>query len=85
MGVICIDRNTTAVDILQVAIKYTFDLAVRNVRGQIASIFFTGVHMLKPQLSIFLKLIEFAIYLSIYLLILSRSISDHHLRCGVGG
>ena len=23
--------------------------------------------------------------LSIYLLILSRSISDHHLRCGVGG
>ena len=24
-------------------------------------------------------------YLSIYLLILSRSISDHHLRCGVGG
>ena len=49
MGVICIDRNTTAVDILQVAIKYTFDLAVRNVRGQIASIFFMGVHMLKPQ------------------------------------
>ena len=25
------------------------------------------------------------INLSIYLLILSRSISDHHLRCGVGG
>ena len=49
MGVICIDRNTIAVDILQVAIKYTFDLAVRNVRGQIASIFFTGVHMFKPQ------------------------------------
>ena len=49
MGVICIDSNTTAVDISQVAIKYTFDLAVRNVRGQIASIFFTGVHMLKPQ------------------------------------
>ena len=24
MGVICIARNTTAVDILQVAIKYTF-------------------------------------------------------------
>ena len=24
------------------------------------------------------------LYLSIYLLILSRSISDHHLRCGVG-
>ena len=26
-----------------------------------------------------------SIYLSIYLLILSRSISDHHLRCGVDG
>ena len=50
MGVICIDRNTTAaVDDLQVAIKYAFDLAVRNVRGQIASIFFKGVHMFKPQ------------------------------------
>ena len=49
MGVICIDRNTTAVDILQVAIKYTSDLAVCNVRGQIASIFFKGVHMFKPQ------------------------------------
>ena len=42
MGVICFDRNTTAVDELQVAIKYTFDLAVRNVRGQIASNFFQG-------------------------------------------
>ena len=42
MGVICIDRTTTAVDILQVAIKYTFDLAVRNVRGQIASHLFHG-------------------------------------------
>ena len=42
MGVICIDRNTTAVDKLQVAIKYALDLAVRNVRGQIASIFFQG-------------------------------------------
>ena len=49
MGVICIDRNTTAVDELQVAIKYTFDLAVRNVRGQIASNFFKGVGMFKPQ------------------------------------
>ena len=49
MGVICIDRNTTAVDKLQVAIKYTFDLAVRNVRGQIASNFFKGVDMFKPQ------------------------------------
>ena len=38
MGVMCIDRNTTAVDILQVAINYSFDLALRNVRGQIASI-----------------------------------------------
>ena len=34
MGVMCIDRNTTAVDILQVAINYSFDLALRNVRGQ---------------------------------------------------
>ena len=49
MGVICIDRNTTAVDKLQVAIKYAFDLAVRNVRGKIDSIFFKGVHMFKPQ------------------------------------
>ena len=30
MGVICIDRNTTAVDELQVAIKYTFDLQSRT-------------------------------------------------------
>ena len=42
MGVICIDRNTTAMDELQVAIKYTFNLAVRKVRGKIASIFFPG-------------------------------------------
>ena len=49
MGIICIDRNTTAVDKLQVTIKYAFDLAVRNVREQIASIFFKGVHMCKPQ------------------------------------
>ena len=49
MGVICINRNAVAVDILQVAIKYTFDLAVRNVRGQIASVFYQGVHMFKPQ------------------------------------
>ena len=47
MGVMCIDRNTTAVDILQVAINYySFDLALRNVRGQIASMFFKGVHLL---------------------------------------
>ena len=49
MGVICIDRNTTAMDKSQVAIKHTFDLAVRNVRGQIVSIFFKGVHIFKPQ------------------------------------
>ena len=42
MGVMCIDRNTTAVDIVQVAINYTFDLAVRNVRGQICFHFFQG-------------------------------------------
>ena len=49
IGVICIIRNTIAVDELQVAITYTFDLAVRNVGGQIVSIFFKGVHMFKPQ------------------------------------
>ena len=49
MGVICFVRNTTAVDELQVAVTYTFDLAVCNVRGQIASNLFKGVHMLKPQ------------------------------------
>ena len=53
MDVICIGRNATAVDNLQVPIKYTFELAVRNVRGQIASMFFKWVHM-------FLKLIEIA-------------------------
>ena len=51
MGVICIDRNTTAVDISQVAIKYTFDLAVRNVRGQIASIFSRGCICLSHNIS----------------------------------
>ena len=35
MAVIGVDRNTTAVNKLQVAIKYIFDLAVRNVRRQI--------------------------------------------------
>ena len=34
---LCIVRNTTGVDEFQVAITYTFDLAVRNVRGHIAS------------------------------------------------
>ena len=58
MGVICIVRNTTASDGLQVAITYTFDLAVRTVRGQIASNFFKRVHMFNP--SIFLKLTKIA-------------------------
>ena len=49
MGVIRTVRNTTAVNELQVAITYTFDLAVRNVRGQIASNFFKGVLMFKPK------------------------------------
>ena len=34
---------------LPVAIKYTFDLEVRNVREQIAFNFFEGVHMFQPQ------------------------------------
>ena len=37
-----VDRNATAVNKLQVAIKYTFDLEVRNVREQSASIFSRG-------------------------------------------
>ena len=45
MGVICTGRNISAVDKLQAVVKYTFDLAVHNVRGQITSIFFTGVHV----------------------------------------
>ena len=48
MAVICVDRNTTALNKLQVAIKYIYDLAVRNVRVQIASNFFKGVHMFQP-------------------------------------
>ena len=51
MGVICIDRNTAAVDELQVAIKYTFDLAVRNVRGHIATIFLRGCMCLSHNIS----------------------------------
>ena len=46
---IYVDRNTTSVNKLQVAIKYTFDLEVRNVGGQIATIFFEGVHMFQPR------------------------------------
>ena len=42
-------ESTTAVNELQVAIKYIFDLAVRNVRGQIASNFFKVVHMFQPR------------------------------------
>ena len=49
MAFIYVDRNATAVNKLQVAIKYTFDLEVRNVRGQIASIFFQGGHMFQPR------------------------------------
>ena len=51
MDVICIGRNATAVNILQVPIKYTFDLAVRNVRGQIASMFFKGCICLSHNIS----------------------------------
>ena len=42
MAVICVDKNTTAVNNLQVAIKYTLDLVVRNVKGQIVTIFSRG-------------------------------------------
>ena len=49
MTFIYVDRNPTSVNKLQVAIKYTFDLEVRNVRGQIASNFFQGVHMFQPR------------------------------------
>ena len=42
-------ESTTAVNKLQIAIKYIFDLAVRNVMGQIASNFFKGVHMFQPR------------------------------------
>ena len=49
MTFINIERNATAVNKLQVAIKYTFDLEVCNVRGQTASNFFQGVHMFQPR------------------------------------
>ena len=42
MAVVGVDRNTTAVNKLQVAIKYIFDLAVHNVMVQIASDVFKG-------------------------------------------
>ena len=40
-------KSTTAVNKLQVAIKYIFDLAVPNVKGQTAFNFFK-VHMFQP-------------------------------------
>ena len=51
IGVICMDRNTIAGDELQVAIKYTSDLAVSKFRGQIASIFSKG-RSSSPQASV---------------------------------
>ena len=42
MAYIYVDGNATAVNKLQVAIKYTFDLEVRNVRGQLPLFFFPG-------------------------------------------
>ena len=41
MDVICIDRITIAFDKLQVAIKYTFDLAVCNVGEKLPYFFFS--------------------------------------------
>ena len=52
MAFIYVDRNATAVNKLQVSIKYTFDLEVRNVRGQIASIFFKGFICFSHDISI---------------------------------
>ena len=61
MAAICVDRSTTPVNKLQVAKIYKiyiFDLAVRNVRVQIASNFFKrGTYV---SATIFLKLIEIA-------------------------
>ena len=51
MGVICIGRNTTDVDKLQVAIKYDFDTAVRNVRGQKPPTFSRGCICLSHNIS----------------------------------
>ena len=52
MTFIYVDRNATAVNKLQVAIKYTFDLEVRNVRGQIATIFSRGFICFNHDISI---------------------------------
>ena len=51
MCAICIGINTTAVDILQVPVKYKFDLAVCNVRGRIAFIFSRGCICLNQNIS----------------------------------
>ena len=51
-----VDRKTTAVNKLQVAIKCIFDLAVCNVRSQIASNFFQGGAYVSATM--FIKLIE---------------------------
>ena len=42
MAVIHVHRNTTAVNNSQVAIKYIFDLAVRNVRDKVPQFFSRG-------------------------------------------
>ena len=52
MTFIYVDRNATAVIKLQVAIKYTFDLEVRNVRGQITTIFSRGFICFNHDISI---------------------------------
>ena len=46
---ICVDRNRTFANRLQVTIEYTFDLAVRNVERLNVSRFVTGVHMFQPR------------------------------------
>ena len=45
MGIICIDGNTTAMDILQVAIKYTFDLAVAMLGDKLPPFFQEGAYV----------------------------------------
>ena len=48
MAVIRVDRITTAVNKLQVAIKYVFDIAVRNVRDKLPPLFSRGC-MFQPR------------------------------------
>ena len=77
--------------ILNVALKYTL---AKYYHILIHFVLQTNVVRIYSQLSLVKKL-SFSFMLplstfvapisSIYLLILSRSISDHHLRCGVGG